>query len=176
MDLFVSLSFLFFFYNPWKFRKVNLWQNNKRKKPEIMKKPTRLAPPLVIPHALAVYKLVSLFCSTPKLQTTPLDPSPPHRKEVSLPLLSRLPSSILVRIRRPGPPPPIAPPAAGSEDERRRCVEADSADGPVHPPGGGGEGQRDLRLRRRGARASPFPLDSSRLIRHLEAFLPWPDR
>lgn len=32
------------------------------------------------------------------------------------------------------------------ENERRGCVEADPADGQIHPPGGGGEGQRDLRL------------------------------
>lgn len=43
-----------------------------------------------------------------------------------------------------------------SEDERNWCVQADPADGAVHPPGGGGEGQRDLRLCRRGFDPSPL--------------------
>ena len=44
-----------------------------------------------------------------------------------------------------------------SENERRRCLEANPADGAVHPPGSWGKGQRDLCLRRRGFFISPFP-------------------
>lgn len=86
-----------------------------------------------------------------------------HSRGLPIALPSRLPCSAPAF---PHPTVAGASRAAGGprrirrrQDERRRCVQADPADGAVHPPGGRGEGQRDLRLRRGGQLPfSPLPL------------------